>query len=59
VKIQVPDAGDKISAIRVIDERREARAVLDLAELENGNESHSENEVRDESIGEVEVTTED
>ena len=59
VKIQVPDAGDKISAIRVIDERREARAVLDLAELENGNESHSENEVPDESIGEVEVTTED
>ena len=59
VKIQVPDAGDKISAIRVIDERREARAVLDLAELENGNESHSENEVRDESSGEVEVTTED
>ena len=59
VKIQVPDAGDKISAIRVIDERREARAVLDLAELENGNESQSENEVQEESNGEVEVATED
>ena len=59
VKIQMPDAGDKISAIRVIDERREARTVLDLAELENGNESNVENEVRDESIGEVEVGTED
>ena len=62
VKIQMPDAGDKISAIRVIDERREARAVLDLAELENGNEnneSHGENEAPDQSIDEVEIANED
>ena len=34
VKIQVPDAGDKISAIRVIDERRESGAEIDPSELE-------------------------
>ncbi|MDG0867535.1 DNA gyrase subunit A [Candidatus Lucifugimonas marina] len=43
VKIQVPDAGDKISAIRVIDERREAGAEIDPAALENGNGSGDEN----------------
>ena len=37
VKIQVPESGDKISAIRVIAERREAGAEIDLAVLGNGN----------------------
>ena len=62
VKIQVPDAGDKISAIRVIDERREAGAVLDPSELENGSEggeSDGENEAPDESTDELEVATEE
>jgi DNA gyrase subunit A len=62
VKIQVPDAGDKISAIRVIDERREAGAVLDPTELENDSEydeSDGENEAPDESTDELEVATED
>ncbi|MBT4944172.1 MAG: DNA gyrase subunit A [Chloroflexi bacterium] len=62
VKIQVPDAGDKISAIRVIDERREAGAVIDPSQLENANEdgeSDGENETPDEATGEVEVATEE
>ena len=62
VKIQVPDAGDKISAIRVINERREAGAVLDPTELENDSEydeSDGENEAPDESTDELEVATED
>ncbi|MBT3555651.1 MAG: DNA gyrase subunit A [Chloroflexi bacterium] len=62
VKIQVPDAGDKISAIRVIDERREAGAVIDPSQLENANEdgeSDGENEAPDEATGEVEVATEE
>ena len=37
VKIQVPEAGDKISAIRVISEMREASAEIDPALLVNGN----------------------
>ncbi|MBT3995750.1 MAG: DNA gyrase subunit A [Chloroflexi bacterium] len=62
VKIQVPDAGDKISAIRVIDERREAGAVIDPSLLENGSEgseSDGENEAPDETTAEVEVATEE
>ncbi|MDA0595672.1 MAG: DNA gyrase subunit A [Chloroflexi bacterium] len=62
VKIQVPDAGDKISAIRVINERRETGAVLDPTELENDSEydeSDGENEAPDESTDELEVATED
>ncbi|MQG29860.1 MAG: DNA gyrase subunit A [SAR202 cluster bacterium] len=37
VKIQMPEAGDKISAIRVISEMREASAEIDPALLTNGN----------------------
>ena len=37
VKIQMPEAGDKISAIRVISEMREASAEIDPALLANGN----------------------
>ncbi len=37
VKIQVPEAGDKISAIRVISEMREASVEIDPALLVNGN----------------------
>jgi len=37
VKIQVPDSGDRISAIRVIAERREAGTEIDPSALENGN----------------------
>jgi DNA gyrase subunit A len=37
VKIQVPESGDKISAIRVIAERREAGAEIDPSALTNGN----------------------
>ena len=37
VKIQMPEAGDKISAIRVISEMREASAEIDPTLLVNGN----------------------
>ena len=37
VKIQVPESGDKISAIRVISERRAAGAEIDPELLTNGN----------------------
>ena len=42
VKIQVPDAGDRISAIRVIAERREAGAVIDPSFLEGANRESEE-----------------
>ena len=42
VKIQVPDAGDRISAIRVIAERREAGAVIDPSFLEGVNRESEE-----------------
>ena len=50
VKIQVPEAGDKISAIRVIAERREAGEEIDLATLENGNGNGNENSDGDEEV---------
>jgi DNA gyrase subunit A len=56
VKIQVPDAGDKISAIRVIDERREAGAEIDPSALEAGNgdgEEGAEAKVDDEVTADV------
>jgi len=53
VKIQVPDAGDKISAIRVIAERREAGEEIDLAALENANANGNEEE---NSEGDEEIT---
>jgi DNA gyrase subunit A len=37
VKIQVPESGDKISAIRVISEMRQAGAEIDPEQLVNGN----------------------
>ena len=42
VKIQVPDAGDRISAIRVIAERREAGAVIDPSFWEGANRESEE-----------------
>jgi len=53
VKIQVPDAGDKISAIRVIAERRETGEEIDLAALENANANGNEEE---NSEGDEEIT---
>ncbi|HCI86627.1 MAG TPA: hypothetical protein DHV68_07255, partial [Dehalococcoidia bacterium] len=52
VKIQVPDAGDKISAIRVISERREAGAEIDPNAFENGN---GESEISVAVMGEEEA----
>ncbi|MCH8909162.1 MAG: DNA gyrase subunit A [Chloroflexi bacterium] len=43
VKIQVPESGDKISAIRVISKMREASAEIDPALLENGNGNGNDN----------------
>jgi DNA gyrase subunit A len=56
VKIQVPDAGDKISAIRVIDERREAGAEIDPTALENNQGSEGEDSESQAAEGEAEVT---
>jgi len=50
VKIQVPESGDKISAIRVIAERREAGEEIDLASLENGNADDSGNSDADDEV---------
>jgi DNA gyrase subunit A len=50
VKIQVPESGDKISAIRVIAERREAGEEIDLASLENGNADDSANSDADDEV---------
>ena len=55
VKIQVPETGDKISAIRVIAERREAGAEIDLALLGNGNGKRDGNDSGT-SDGDEEVT---
>lgn len=49
VKIQVPEAGDKISAIRVISEMREASAEIDQALLVNGNGNGDDAEGEDDS----------
>ncbi|MCZ6539178.1 MAG: hypothetical protein O6922_05065, partial [Chloroflexi bacterium] len=52
VKIQVPESGDRISAIRVISEMREAAAEIDPALLENGNgESDSEDSSIESAVG--------
>jgi DNA gyrase subunit A len=56
VKIQVPDAGDKISAIRVIDERREAGAEIDPSALENSQAGDGEDSEAQAENGEAEVT---
>lgn len=53
VKIQVPESGDRISAIRVISERREASAEVDLDALEAGDNGTSE--VESESVDQVET----
>ena len=62
VKIQVPEAGDKISAIRVISEMREASAEIDPALLVNGNGNGNGNgedaEGEDDSAIEDAVTVE-
>ncbi|MGA0275147.1 MAG: DNA gyrase subunit A [Dehalococcoidia bacterium] len=53
VKLQVPESGDRISAIRVISERREASAEVDLDVLEAGDNGTSE--VESESVDQVET----
>ena len=53
MKIQVPESGDRISAIRVISERREASAEVDLDALEAGDNGTSE--VESESVDQVET----
>ena len=62
VKIQMPEAGDKISAIRVISEMREASAEIDPALLVNGNGNGNGNgedaEGEDDSAIEDAVTVE-
>ena len=50
VKIQVPQAGDRISAIRVIGERRQAGSEIDPASLENGTTLES----RVDNVGSIE-----
>ncbi len=49
VKIQMPESGDKISAIRVIAERRAAGAEIDPTALKNGNGNGSSDEDGDDS----------
>ena len=49
VKIQMPERGDKISAIRVIAERRAAGAEIDPTALTNGNGNGSSDEDGDDS----------
>ena len=44
VWIQKPQSGDRISAIRVIGERRQAGSEIDLSKLENGGDSEAPNE---------------
>ncbi|MDP7674652.1 MAG: hypothetical protein QGI31_07450, partial [Dehalococcoidia bacterium] len=44
VWIQKPQSGDRISAIRVIGERRQAGTEIDLSKLENGGDSEALNE---------------
>ena len=50
VKIQMPERGDKISAIRVIAERRAAGAEIDPTALKNGNGNGSSDEDGDDSV---------
>ena len=57
VKIQVPEAGDKISAIRVISEMREASVEIDPALLVNGNGNGNGN--GDDAEGEDDSAIED
>ncbi len=57
VKIQVPEAGDKISAIRVISEMREASAEIDPTLLVNGNGNGNGN--GDDAEGEDDSAIED
>ena len=57
VKIQMPEAGDKISAIRVISEMREASAEIDPALLVNGNGNGNGN--GDDAEGEDDSAIED
>ena len=57
VKIQMPEAGDKISAIRVISEMREASAEIDPALLANGNGNGNGN--GDDAEGEDDSAIED
>ena len=58
VKIQMPEAGDKISAIRVISEMREASAEIDPALLANGNGNGEDAEGEDDSAIEDAVSVE-
>ena len=55
VKIQKPQAGDRISAIRVIGERRQAGSEIDLSQLETGSGA---SEALDEDESDTEVSTE-
>ena len=57
VKIQMPEAGDKISAIRVISEMREASVEIDPALLVNGNGNGNGN--GDDAEGEDDSAIED
>ncbi len=62
VKIQVPESGDRISAIRVISERREASAEVDLDALEaseNGTSEAASESVDQVEAEEVEATEEE
>lgn len=62
VKIQVPESGDRISAIRVISERREASAEVDLDTLEaseNGTSEAASESVDQVEAEEVEATEEE
>jgi DNA gyrase subunit A len=49
VKIQLPESGDNISAIRLLVQRREKTATVDPALLENGNGNGTHDFIDDES----------
>ena len=60
VRIQVPEAGDKIAAIRVVESRRAPEAEVDPSQLTNGNGAEDlETEPDDENSGEVEELTDE
>jgi DNA gyrase subunit A len=53
VKIVLPDAGDNISAIRVLGQRREAVQEVDPSALENGNGASAEADEEEDILDEV------
>ncbi len=58
VKIVLPESGDNISAIRVLDQRRQAAKEIDPATLQNGNGNGNGHENGSETVASVEEDAE-